>query len=180
MIRTAIGVDPGYATFGIACLTRGSEQRWSAPYVRLVTTPPSMPFHERLHVIYKALYEVPPEIFHVRKSETVIACESQTGTQEGKRRKGLTNVEALLVQQVVGMVRAYAYLYGTHFIEPTPAQVKKVLMGIKQTATKAQVQRAVRAIVNGLPDDMSEHESDAVGTALAGARMAGVRGKGST
>jgi Holliday junction resolvasome RuvABC endonuclease subunit len=75
------------------------------------------------------------------------------------------------VQQVVGMARVIAFSLGVKFVQPTPAQAKAVLAGIPRTASKAQVQRAVRAVVRDCPKVMSEHASDAIATALAGARM---------
>ena len=70
------------------------------------------------------------------------------------------------------MVRVRVFSLGVKFIEVKPNQAKAVLSGILRTATKAQVQRAVRAVVRDCPRVMSEHESDAVAVALAGAQNA--------
>jgi len=172
MIQLAVGIDPGYANCGIGVIARSAEQRWRCVHSETVQTPPSVPFHDRLHAVYRALHEIPIEPFRrVMASECVIACEEQTGTHEGKRRTGETRAEALLVQQVVGLIRVFAYEQGYRFVEPSPAQTKKVLVGIKNTATKAQVARAVRAVVLDCPEVMKEHASDALANALAGARM---------
>jgi Holliday junction resolvasome RuvABC endonuclease subunit len=172
MIQLALGVDPGYANCGLGIITRSADQRWRCVHSETVRTPPSLSFHERLYAVYRALHEIPIEPFrHVKAYECVIACEEQTGTHEGKRRTGGTRFEALLVQQVVGVVRVYAYEQDYRFVEPTPAQAKKVLGGIKNNATKEQVQRAIRTVILDCPAVMKEHASDALANALAGARM---------
>lgn len=172
MIQLAVGVDPGYAKCGLGVIARSAEQRWRCVHSETVQTPPSIPFHERLHAVYRALLEMPIDPWlRVKLSDCIIACEEQAGTHEGKRRTGETHAEALKVQQVVGVVRVFAYDRGCRFVEPSPAQTKKVLVGIKNTATKEQVARAVRAVVNGCPEVMTEHASDALANALAGARM---------
>jgi len=172
MIQLALGVDPGYANCGLGIITRAADQRWRCVHSETVQTPASLSFHERLYAVYRALHEMPIEPWRSLKiGDCVIACEEQSGTHEGKRRTGETHAEALKVQQVVGLVRAFAYDLGCRFVEPSPAQTKKVLVGIKNTASKAQVARAVRAVVNGCPEVMKEHASDALANALAGARM---------
>jgi len=172
VIRLAIGIDPGYLACGIGVIKRGADQRWSALYVQTVRTNTKATLHQRMIAVYGAMLRIPREVFMgVQVHEAVLACEDQAGTQEGRRREGKTNSNALLVQQVVGLARAVAFRDHLRFVEPTPAQAKAVLVGIPKTATKAQVQRAVRAIVKDCPKVMSEHASDALANALAGARM---------
>ena len=172
MILVSIGVDPGYRACGLGVIRRGRDQRWYAHHVQTIRTNPSATFHQRLHAIYAGLKRIPRSVFEgIKVEEVVFACEDQTGAHEGKRREGKTSSDALLVQQVVGLARAVAIDEGFRFVEPTPAQVKAVLPGITQRADKAQVKRAVRAVVQGCPKIMSEHASDSLGTALAGARM---------
>lgn len=172
MIRVAVGIDPGYRAFGFAVLVRDAEQRWNAAHVHTERTTVAAYLHDRMHAIFRAMDPIPKSLFVDQSPlECIIACEDQTGVHEGKRARGQTSTEAMLVQQVVGMARVVAFDYGVRFIEVTPAQAKAVLLGIKQTASKAQVQRAVRAMVKGCPKVMSEHASDACATALAGARL---------
>ena len=171
MIRVAVGVDPGYRALGIGVIRRTDAQRWYAFYVKTERTNPKATLHQRMHAMYGALKRIPRNVFEgIKIEEVVFACESQTGVHEGKRREGKTSSNALLVQQIVGLARAVAIDEGFQFVEPTTAQVKAVLPGITSKATKAQVQRAIRAVINGCPGIMSEHASDALGTALAGAR----------
>jgi Holliday junction resolvasome RuvABC endonuclease subunit len=172
MIRLAIGIDPGLASCGIAVITKEVQQPWLAVHVQTVRTNNSDRPNERMACIYWKLRAIPRSVFQGFKiEEVVVACEDQTGVQEGKRRTGQTNASGMLVQQVVGLVRAFAFNEGFSLCEPTPAQAKAVLAGIPRTASKAQVQRAVRAIVRDCPKVMSEHASDAIAVALAGARM---------
>jgi Holliday junction resolvasome RuvABC endonuclease subunit len=147
-------------------------EKWRLAHVDTIRTSSKDRPNERMAMIYWKLRAIPRSVFQgVRTEELVVACEEQAGVQEGKRRTGQTNASGMLVQQVVGLVRAYTFQEGFLFYEPTPVQVKAVLAGIPRTASKAQVQRAVRALVRDCPKVMSEHASDAIAVALAGARM---------
>jgi Holliday junction resolvasome RuvABC endonuclease subunit len=172
VIRVALGIDPGLASCGIALLVREPGGPWRARFVETVRTKAREPLHDRMRQIFWAIRSAPREPLQgVRPAEFVVCCETQTGVQEGKRRSGETSASALLVQQVVGMARVVALSEGAQFVEVTPAQVKSVLPGMR-TASKAQVQRAIRAFVRECPKVMSEHASDAIAAAIAGARRA--------
>jgi Holliday junction resolvasome RuvABC endonuclease subunit len=166
-----IGIDPGVRACGLAVLCRedGTSDPWRAWSANTVRTTTKEPLHERLRRLWTAILSGTGN-----HAETlVIAVEEQTGAAEGARRAGATNADALLVQQVVGLARAAAYMHsGATFVEVTPAEAKRVLNGMTMTASKAQVQRAIRSVVRDCPGMMSEHASDAVAIALAGARMA--------
>src|SRR6185369_4777870 len=101
-----------------------------------------------------------------------VACEAQDAAQEGNRQRGTTSAEALRVREVVGMARGLCFEFDLVFLEPTPAQAKAVFGKIPPTASKEQVARAISALVSGCPATMTEHVSDAIGNALAGARIA--------
>jgi Holliday junction resolvasome RuvABC endonuclease subunit len=172
VIRVAVGIDPGYASCGLAIITKEIQEPWRAVHVKTIRTPPTLDLHSRMHELWHAMSTLPMEAFRgIKPHEVILACEDQSGVLEGKRRSGETNASATLVQQVVGMARVIAFSLGVKFVQPTPAQAKAVLAGIPRTASKAQVQRAVRALVRDCPKVMSEHASDAIATALAGARM---------
>jgi Holliday junction resolvasome RuvABC endonuclease subunit len=171
-IRIVIGIDPGLASLGLALIERGVREPWRLLFSQTVRTSPGLDLHSRMREGYAALQALPVEPFRGAKPhEVIVACEDQAGVLEGKRRAGETNASAMLVQQVVGMARVKAFGLGVKFVEVTPAQAKAVLSGIPRTASKAQVQRAVRAVVRDCPKVMSEHASDAIAVALAGARM---------
>jgi Holliday junction resolvasome RuvABC endonuclease subunit len=171
MIRLVLGIDPGIAACGIALIEHDVQQPWRLKHVQTVRTKAVALLNDRMREVYAAMKALLREPVVRGTGGVVVACEEQTGVQEGKRRSGETSASATLVQQVVGMARAATFSAGLQFVEPTPAQVKAVLPGIPRTASKAQVQRAVRAIVRDCPEVMSEHESDAIAVALAGARM---------
>lgn len=165
-----LGVDPGVRACGVAILERediGSIS-WRARSVLTVRTYPKESLHDRLRRIWLVM-----RCSTGMLGSFVVAIEEQTGAAEGARRAGATNADAVLVQQVVGLARAIAFTEShSTFIEVTPAEAKRVLNGMTMTASKAQVQRAIRAVVSGCPAVMSEHASDAVAIALAGARKA--------
>jgi Holliday junction resolvasome RuvABC endonuclease subunit len=173
VIRLSIGIDPGLAACGVAIIYHhDGQQPWRLIWLETMRTRSSDRPNERMACIHWKLRAIPRSVFQgIGIDELVVACEDQTGVQEGKRRTGQTNASGMLVQQVVGLVRAFAFNEGFSFYEPTPVQVKAVLAGIPRTASKAQVQRAVRALVRDCPKVMSEHASDAIAVALAGARM---------
>lgn len=166
-----VGVDPGLRACGIAVLFRADgalSDPWRALLATTVRTEAAESLHDRLRSIWQTLAAAIGKNFSL-----IIACEEQTGAAEGARRAGVTNADAVLVQQVVGLVRAAAFIRpDAVFVEVTPAEAKRVLHGISRTAGKAQVQRAVRAVVRDCPETMSEHASDAVAIAVAGARKA--------
>jgi Holliday junction resolvasome RuvABC endonuclease subunit len=170
-VRAAVGIDPGYRSCAIAYLTRNPSEVWHAREVRTVQTSSRESFHARCGKIYQAMTEVVFGVGYEPLRRPIIACESQIAV-EGARSRGETSYEAVLVQQVVGLARAVAFHHELQFIEVPPADVKAVLRGIPRAAPKEQVARAVRAIVRGCPAKMSSHASDAVATALAGARLA--------
>jgi Holliday junction resolvasome RuvABC endonuclease subunit len=172
VIKVVVGIDPGLAACGLAIVTKEIQKPWRAVHVKTVRTPATLDLHSRMHELWHAMSTLPMEAFQgIKPHEAILACEDQSGVLEGKRRSGETNASASFVQQVVGMVRVWAFNLGVKFVQPTPAQTKAVLAGIPRTASKAQVQRAVRAVVRDCPKVMSEHASDAVAVALAGARM---------
>jgi len=163
-----LGVDPGLLRCGIAVLWRGKpSEPWYCRSAVTIRTDAKHSMHVRLGDIWRAMRAgMHPTLFG---TGVLIVCEEQSGAAEGHRLRGTTNARAVLVQQVVGLVHAFALDRG-FFVDVTPTEAKRVLPGISQTASKAQVQRAVRAIVKDCPTRMSEHASDAVAIALAGAR----------
>jgi Holliday junction resolvasome RuvABC endonuclease subunit len=153
-------------------------QKWRAAHVKTVHTGTSAPLHDRIGEIYEGINVACDAFIDLDFVEVVVACETQAGVQEGKRRSGETSADALLVQQVVGIARALALRYHLRFVDVSPQEAKIAVLGRGgSTADKAQVNRAVRALVTGLPDKMDEHSSDAVAIAIAGARKARVDAK---
>ena len=174
MIRVSIGLDPGLAACGLAVLCRADSTNgpWKAWIAVTLRTKPPEPLGARLRVIYEKVESAMQEVVRQGTLMTNVsfAIEDQTGVSEGKRREGKTNADALLVHQVVGALRAVAWNAGVTPIDVSPQEAKRLLSGMKGTADKNQLRRAVRALVSGCPKVMSQHASDAVAIALAGAR----------
>lgn len=164
MSQRVLGCDLGYATFGLALLERRGTERWAGRTVETLRTPPGMPFDERLRRIWLRVDEV------IRTgAPELVAIEAQRRAQAGHRERGTTSDEAVAVREVTGLLRGLAWRYGLPLVEVDPATWRACL-GLGRVAPKAQVQRAVRALVAGCPERMSEHAADAAAVALAGAR----------
>ncbi len=164
----ALGVDPGYRNLGLGLIRRDApSEPWRAVHVQTVRTSSKLSFHERSGVIYDALESAVGQRLGIYSG--VIGCESQIAA-EGKRQRGQTSYEAMLVQQIVGIVRAIALRHCMRFEEVPVTDVKAVLRGIPRTASKTQVARATRAVIRDCPEKMSSHATDALATALAAAR----------
>lgn len=159
----AMGVDPGYANCGIAVLWREGA-RWKLHAHVWVRTDPKARFEERLRLVWLALDDL------ARKwRPVVVGFESQLGAQEGARRRGRIDVAALQVREAVGVIRAAAWGVGADLCEVSPQAVKRAL-GATATATKRQVVQAAGRLFGAV---LSEHEADAAGAALVGARQQG-------
>lgn len=171
MIKVAIGVDPGLANLGLAVIVRGKQSgTWRNVHLETLSTNSKFPLDARLKLIANYMSEIVIFLTGIKPEEVSFAVEEQAGALEGRRREGRTNADALLVQQAVGVIRTVAWRFGISVTEVSPQEAKRLLPGIKGNATKAQVQRAVRALVSNLPEKMSEHASDALAIAVVGAR----------
>lgn len=159
-----LGADPGFATCGLALLEE-TGRPWRAATLETVRTPSSEPLAARLHTIWCRVGAV---ITFSRPPPAVLAVEAQARAQAGFRERGQTSDNVLAVREVTGLLRALAWQHGLAFVEVEPATWRACL-GLPRTADKAQVQRAVRALL-GWTGRLSEHAADAAGVALAGAR----------
>lgn len=161
-LRSYSGIDPGLAAMGIAILRR-EGRCWVADVCETVRTEPKTPINDRLHTLWRNM-----------PSGSVLAVESQHHSRAGHAERGTTNAKAQMVERVMGLVWARAFMSIAEYpTEVTPAFVRKCL-GLKNNATKAQVRAVVVRIVRGIPARASEHAIDAVAIAIAGERMAKV------
>lgn len=166
-MTTALGIDPGYATCGLALL-RSEGQRWEATALETLRTPSGQPLAARLHVVWARVHEImesshgPPDL---------LAVEAQARAQAGHRERGTTSDEAVAVREVTGLLRALAWQYNVPLVEVEPATWRACL-GLPRTAPKAQVKLAVLARIGPWSGRLSEHAADAAAVALAGARVA--------
>lgn len=164
-ITRVIGIDPGVAACGIGDVDFIDQQR--RPHLlETIRTPPSEPLAARLHVIWRRVGDVITA--GGRPPAAVMAIEAQARAQAGARERGTASYESQAVRDVMGILRALAWQHGLVLVEVEPATWKSCF-GLPVTADKAQVQRAVRALL-GWTGRLSEHAADSAGIALAGAR----------
>ncbi len=159
-----LGADPGYAACGVALLDGGAQQ-WRALVLETIRTKAGQPLAERLYAVWRRVGEI---IMMSDPKPAVIAVEAQARAQAGYRERGLSSDNALAVREVTGLLRALAWQHGTALVEVEPATWRACL-GLRSTAPKAQVQRAVRARL-GWEGKLDEHAADAGAVALAGYR----------
>ncbi len=145
-----LGIDPGYATFGLGLLKDGVAVR-----ALTVATDASLPFEERFGCIVDEL-----ERFLDANPVDGVAMEIQRGAQTGTQRVGGTSANATRVIEVVGAVRLICRRRGLPLLESQPA-TGRAMMGIDLSATDAQVIRAVRAQLKW-SGDIKGHAADAL------------------
>jgi crossover junction endodeoxyribonuclease RuvC len=164
-ITRVVGIDPGLAACGIGDVDFFDQQR--RPHLlETVRTSPSDPLAARLHTIWRRVGAVITA--SGRPAPAVMAVEAQARAQAGARERGTASYESQAVRDVMGILRALAWQHGLVLVEVEPATWKSCF-GLPVTADKAQVQRAVRALL-GWTGRLSEHAADSAGIALAGAR----------
>ena len=163
-----LGIDPGYAASGVALL---DAQRGKPPRLLLcitVRTATTLHGAERWQEIWDrwsgvARYDPGDEL------PAIVAVEDQRQAWLGHARRGTTNAAALACIEAVGLARGLAASLGARCIVVSPQAAKLAAVGRGGgRASKAQVQRALRARVPTLIEGASEHACDAVAIALAG------------
>ena len=150
-MRLTLGVDPGTATVGYAIV--GEEHsKLHLVVCDVITTPPTMPFSERLHMIYRELLEIIRE-YHpddMAVEELFFARNARTAIAVGHGR---------------GVVLLAGAETGLPVSEYTPMQVKQAVQGFG-SATKHQVGEMVRILLNlreiPKPDDAADAAAIAI------------------
>jgi len=153
-----LGIDPGYAIVGCG-VVQYQANRFTALDYRAVTTPPKMPFEERLLSIHRdvsALIEqFRPEAMSI---EELFFYHNVT--------------TAIDVAQARGVILLAAAQNGVEPFEYTPMQVKQAVVGYGN-AEKRQVMEMTKHILNlkeiPRPDDVA----DALALAICHAHSAG-------
>jgi crossover junction endodeoxyribonuclease RuvC len=150
-MRVTLGIDPGTATVGYAIV---SEDRGKLKLLvcDVITTPPALPFPERLQMIFHGLGEIIrlyqpqdaaiEELFFARNARTAIAVGHGRGV-------------AMLAAAEAGLPVS----------EYTPMQVKQAVQGYG-SATKHQVGEMVRLLLDldavPKPDDAADAAAIAI------------------
>lgn len=157
-LRCYAGVDPGLAAMGVGRIRR-EGRGWLAELCETVRTDPKAPLDERLLKLWEHL-----------PSGSVLAVENQSRARAGHSERGTTNAKAQMVERVMGLIWARAFMSIARFpIEVTPAFVRRCI-GLPPGATKGQVRAVVVRLVRGVPVRASEHAIDALAIAIAGER----------
>lgn len=152
-----LGIDPGYATigFGVVDAQRGSLRLLQ---YGVITTPPELPFAERLKVIYDdmnhLLDAMEPDVMAIEELFWGHNVTTGIGVSHGR-----------------GVILLSAVQRGLPISEYTPMQIKQAVVGYGN-ATKLQVmdmtKRLLRMEKVARPDDAA----DAIAVALCHARSA--------
>jgi Holliday junction resolvasome RuvABC endonuclease subunit len=153
-----LGVDPGYATMGLALVWRRFPGRYALLWG--TTLRPEGSWVERAAVIREALDHA-----LATSQPDALAIEDIVQSQVAQAKRGHFNVSNLSVNRVCGYV--VGYCRDLPLVELQPTRWKPAL-GIGARAEKAQVKRAVMALVSDVPERCSEHLADAIGIAVGG------------
>ncbi len=150
-----LGIDPGYGITGFGLI---DSQRGSTRLIRCgaITTPPGMPFPQRLEIIYRDMQE----LLTLAQPEAVAVEELFFGHNV---------TTAIGVAQSRGVILLALHQAGLPVAEYKPMQVKQAVVGYGN-ATKHQVMDMTKRLL-GLdampkPDDAA----DAIAIALCHAR----------
>jgi crossover junction endodeoxyribonuclease RuvC len=150
-MRITLGVDPGTATVGYAVV---AEERGKLQLLvcDVITTPASMPFPQRLSVIFHGVTEV-ISLYHPQEA----AVEELFFARNAKT--------AIAVGQGRGIILLAAAEAGLPVAEYTPMQVKQAVQGYG-SATKHQVGEMVKMLLNlaevPKPDDAADAAAIAI------------------
>jgi crossover junction endodeoxyribonuclease RuvC len=157
-----LGVDPGLQQTGLGSITvRGHAVELG--HVALLTTRTSAPLAGRLDELFdgmqKALREWKPDVVVVER--LIYARNAQVALKLGHAR---------------GVLLLAAAREGIQIAEYTPAEVKRAVTG-NGSASKEQVQRMVKAIVQTSRLHLSFDVTDALALAICHAHRAALRGR---
>jgi crossover junction endodeoxyribonuclease RuvC len=156
-----IGVDPGVASCGLALVdvtARGYR------CIRAVTVRTSADLRpaDRSRQIVDAMLELgTPDAY---------AVEEQAGASVGHFQRRTTNAAASRARDVMGAIDGVAAVRGVKLVRVSP-QRAKAAVGAARGRDKASVKSAVRALVADVPGRVSQHASDAIAIAVAGAKQ---------
>lgn len=150
-MRTILGVDPGTAIVGYAVVTE-DHGKLQLLVCDVITTPPTMPFPQRLSAIFHGLTEI-INLYHPQEA----AVEELFFARNAKT--------AIAVGQGRGIILLAASEAGLPVSEYTPMQVKQAVQGYG-SATKHQVGEMVKMLLKlpavPKPDDAADAAAIAI------------------
>lgn len=146
-----LGVDPGLASVGYGVIEhdRGSSRLLVSG---CISTRAGEPLSARLQVIYDTLQQV------IAEWEPEVACIEQLFFCSNVRT-------AIAVAQARGVCILATANAKLRFAEYTPLQIKQGVVGYGK-ASKAQVQKMVKALLTLPEAPKTDHEADAIAVAL--------------
>lgn len=150
-----IGIDPGVAFTGYGVLRpeQGRRLHGSVVEAGLVETEPGRPLADRLHVLYRSIYELCREY-----RPQVVAIEDLYTHYDHPRT-------AVLMGHARGVVLLAAQQSGAQIVSFAPARIKKALTG-NGNAAKRQVQRMTQQILALPAVPEPDHVADALAAAI--------------
>ena len=145
-MRVILGIDPGTATTGYGLVRESESGSLEAITFGVILTPPTMPAHQRLSLLYHDLCD----LFLLHRPDGVAV----------EKLFFQTNVKtAIAVGQARGVVLLAISEAGLALSEYTPNEVKQAVAGYG-SAGKKQVQEMVRVLLSlpeiPKPDDAAD------------------------
>ncbi len=146
-----LGIDPGLSRCGYGVVTRRGGDRLTAVAGGVISTPPSAPLPERLHILAEELRALVRE----HRPEAVVV--ERVFFQVNART-------AMATGQAAGVALVAAAESGCEVAQYTSNEVKQAIVGYGN-ATKAQVQRMVAAVLGLSEPPSSPDVADALALA---------------
>ncbi len=153
-----LGIDPGYATIGYGVVDYDGVH-FKAVGFGAITTPPDMPFSERLDAIYEDMSSI------IKKYEP----------QDMSIEKLFFNTNAttaIAVAEARGVILLAAHRSGLKAFEYTPLQVKSSVVGYGK-AEKRQVMEMVKNLLMLKAVPKPDDTADALALAICHGHSAG-------
>lgn len=150
----AIGIDPGLASTGIG-IVKGKGSKVDGYSFGRIQTPRNISLPNRLDQIFS-------KITHLLKEENPDLMVVEDAFSLGKNPKS-----GLTLGKVVGVVLLAGFRADIPVVEVSVREAKQILTG-NGNASKDQLEKAVRHILNLKIPISPHHASDAIGLAIIG------------
>ncbi len=153
-----LGIDPGYATVGYGIVDTNGFKFSVAGY-GAITTPPNLPFPERLKLIYQDMLTIIEKYNPEELSLERLYFNTNTTT-------------AIDVAEARGVILLAAHSSGLNISEYTPLQVKQSVTGYGK-AEKRQVMEMVKNLLKLKAVPKPDDTADALALAICHGYFAG-------
>ena len=160
------GLDPGLAALGWAVVVRDGSRLRLIAHGCLTTAPTDGSDLDRVGMLASALREV-------LATQAPDLAVTEAWRHYGGDGKGSATTQAHTIGLVLGMVRAVCSSAGVRHVEGERAQGWRTALGLPRTASKAQCQERVRAVLGLAKVIRPSHASDACAVAMVAAMRGG-------